>query len=101
MMTGDTMKRFLAIDIGGSSVKHAVIDKALNLENQASVPAPRESLEQFVECIGTLYDSCKNQIEGIAISLAATVNPQNGYIFHAGVLCRYGIQTREESASGL
>ena len=85
MTTGDTMKRFLAIDIGGSSVKHAVIDEALNLENQASVPAPRESLEQFVDCVGTLYDSCKNQIEGIAISLAATINPQNGYIFHAGV----------------
>ena len=78
------MKKYLAIDIGGSSVKHAVIDEALNLERQAVVPVPHESLEQFVDCIGTLYDSRKDQIEGIAISLAATVNPKNGYIFFAG-----------------
>ena len=78
------MKRYLAIDIGGSSVKHAVIDEALNLEHQGTVPAPRESLEQFVDCIGALYDPYKEQIEGIAISLAGTINPQNGYIFLAG-----------------
>lgn len=79
------MKKYLAIDIGGSSVKHAVIDEALNLEHQGTVESPRESLEQFVDCIGNLYDSCKDSIEGIALSLAATVNPQNGYILLGGV----------------
>ncbi len=79
------MKKYLTIDIGGSSVKYAVIDEALNLECPGTVEAPRKSLEQFVDCIGNLYDSCKDSVEGIAISLAATVNPQNGYILLAGV----------------
>jgi len=79
------MKKYLTIDIGGSSVKYAVIDEALNLECPGTVEAPRKSLEQFVDCIGNLYDSCKDSVEGIEISLAATVNPQNGYILLAGV----------------
>ena len=79
------MKQYLSIDIGGSSVKYAVIDEALNLTHQMTVPAPRESMEQFIDCIGGLYDACPDPVEGIAISLAGTVNPQNGYILLAGV----------------
>ncbi len=78
------MKKYLVIDIGGSAVKHAVIDEALNLECQGTAPAPRGSLEQFTDCIGSLYDSCKDAVAGIAISLAATINPRNGYIFLSG-----------------
>lgn len=78
------MKQYLAIDIGGSSVKYAVIDEALNLSHQGSVPAPKESAEEFTECIGSLYENCPVKVEGIAMSLAATINPQNGYILLAG-----------------
>lgn len=79
------MKKYLAIDIGGSSVKYAVIDEALNFECQGIEEITLKSLEQFVDCIGGLYDACKDSIEGIAISLAATVNPKNGYILLGGV----------------
>ncbi len=75
---------YLTIDIGGSSVKYAVMDENLIRAAHGDVEAPRNSLEEFVSCIGRLYDSCKNDIEGIAISLAGTINPQNGYIFLSG-----------------
>ena len=78
------MKTYLAIDIGGSSFKYAVIDEALNLSHQGSVPAPRDSFEQFTDCLCGLYESCPVAVEGIAISLAATINPKNGYILLAG-----------------
>lgn len=77
------MKQYLTIDIGGSSIKYAVIDEALNLSHQGNMAAPH-SLREFTDSVCGLYENCPVQVEGIAMSLAGTINPQNGYILLAG-----------------
>ncbi len=85
------MKQYLTIDIGGSSIKHALIDEALNLSHSGTLPAPH-SLEEFQDSICGLYENSPAPVEGIAMSLAATINPQSGYILLAGpcVICGRG-----------
>ncbi len=63
-----TMK-CLVCDFGGSSVKYALVDEFAVMENSGKVAAPLGSLEDFVECIGKLYDRYKDEIEGIAVSI--------------------------------
>ena len=54
----------LVLDYGGSAVKYGLMDDSSNLTCQGDIPAPRESLEQFVEETGKIYDRFKEEIDG-------------------------------------
>ena len=80
------MKKYLAIDVGGSSIKYAFISEDLNIIEKSSVVTPKDSLEEFIETIGSLYDKYKDSISGIAISMPGMIDPEKGYCFTGGAL---------------
>ena len=49
----------LVLDYGGSAIKYCVMDDQSNMGQTGEVPAPLESLEQFVETTGQIYDQSK------------------------------------------
>lgn len=78
------MKKYLVIDVGGSSVKYAVVREDLAFERQGSVAAPRDDFQQFKDCLTGLYEQCEETLDGIAVSLAGTLDPKSGDIFLSG-----------------
>ncbi len=74
----------LVLDYGGSAIKYGLIDDQSNLSSQGEVPAPRESLEQFVEVTGQIYDQFKDEIDGIAISFPGAFDNETGVLVNGG-----------------
>ena len=50
------MKTYLALDVGGSSIKYALIQEDSTILEKSSVPTPMDTMDHFVETIGTIYD---------------------------------------------
>lgn len=72
------------LPVGGSLVKYAVIGEDLAFGRQGSVAAPRDDLAQFKSCLAGLYAQCEETLDGIAVSLAGTIDPKSGHIYLAG-----------------
>lgn len=80
------MKTYLTLDVGGSAIKYALIKEDLTIIEKSSVPTPMDSLDNFIETIGQLYDQYASQIEGIAMSMPGIIDPQKGYSYTGGAL---------------
>ncbi|UTY40690.1 ROK family protein [Allocoprobacillus halotolerans] len=78
--------KYLVLDVGGSSIKYALMNEQAHIEERGSIPTPQDTLEHFIETIGQLYDRYQDCIEGIAISMPGILDPQSGYCFTGGVL---------------
>lgn len=76
----------LVLDIGGSSIKYAQLDEQLRFSKRGEVPTPMDSMEQFVDTIASLYETCKDEVEGIAISMPGCIDPKRGFNYHGGAL---------------
>lgn len=76
--------KLLALDFGGSSVKYSLIDESGKRSEFGSAPAPTESKEQYVKTVKSLYDSVKEDVDGIAISAPGYINPVTGLIKGGG-----------------
>jgi len=75
----------LACDFGGSSVKYAIVDDQANITEHGKLPAPLDSIDQFRDTLGELYDRFEDKIDGIAISLPGYIDPNIGFLFESGV----------------
>lgn len=79
-------KKYLVLDIGGSSIKYAVMTEDIEFISKGKVKTPMDCIESFIEVIGTIYDNCKNEIEGIAISMPGFIDSKRGYVKLGGML---------------
>lgn len=76
--------RYLVLDVGGSSIKHALADERYHLTAPGRVPAARFTTHaEFIDVIGALYDAAA-PVDGIAISTAGELDPATGYMFTGG-----------------
>jgi predicted NBD/HSP70 family sugar kinase len=82
---GNKMK-LLVFDVGGTQIKYAVAEDALNLSEKGSVPTPSDSFESFEKQISDIYLQCKDTVQGVAMSLPGPVDVKNGYIFNCGAM---------------
>lgn len=77
---------YLAIDIGGSSIKYAILDENINFIDRGSTPTPMDSIENFMDTIFSLYDKYSHNISGIAISMPGIIDSKNGLAITGGAL---------------
>lgn len=70
---------YLTLDIGGSAIKYGLIDDNMVFLDRGSIPAPKESIEQFIEKIYFLYTQYQDRICGIGISMPGVINPETGW----------------------
>lgn len=78
---------YLCIDIGGTAIKHALLDEEGGFLKKGESPTQaRLGGERVVENVFALIDSYIGEYElsGIAISTAGMVNSENGEVFFAG-----------------
>ena len=75
---------YLTLDIGGSSIKYAIIDENGHFLTKGNAPAPKESIEQFISIIGDLYDQYQDEVAGMAISMPGAIDPDKGFAYTGG-----------------
>lgn len=80
------MDKYLCLDVGGSSIKYALITPDLQFSNKGSVPTPMDTLDNFIEEIGKIYDQFKDDVKGMAISMPGIIDPDKGYQYTGGAL---------------
>ena len=78
--------KLLAIDVGGTEIKSAVVDDQYNLSDWHSVPTPRTCLEDFLNAIAEIYESYRGQVEGVALSLPGFIDTEKGLCNSGGTL---------------
>lgn len=66
----------LSIDIGGTSIKYALMGKDAVILSRGKIPTPQEGRRELVEAIGRLYDEMPD-VEGIAISMPGIIDSEN------------------------
>lgn len=80
------MKKYLALDIGGSAIKYALVDEEVKLTCKGKEKTPMDTIENFVEVIGKIFDAFADRIEGIAISMPGVIDSKKGFAVHGGSL---------------
>lgn len=68
---------YVAIDVGGTKIKHALLNESGKILESGSHPTAKDSVDEFVETIGFIVDEYKKNrhIEGLAVSLPCVVDP--------------------------
>jgi predicted NBD/HSP70 family sugar kinase len=80
------MKRYLALDIGGSSIKYALMEKE-KIQEKGSVRTPDTSLEDFLDVLYEVKEKfAKEKVIGVAISMPGLIDSEKGYAEHGGSL---------------
>lgn len=77
---------FLVFDIGGSSIKYAVMNEKAEFIEKSKVPTPLDKIESFINIIENVYNAYKERINGIAMSLPGIIDSDKGYSITGGHL---------------
>lgn len=80
------MTQYIGIDIGGSAIKHALIDSQGNIKQSANLPTP-ENLIDFTACLKDIQSRYNNEkTSGMAISMPGLIDSATGHAIHGGAL---------------
>jgi len=73
---------YAVFDVGGSAIKYSLMNEEGEFIEKASVPTPREGLDEFIQVIDVLVKEFqqKQVIKGIALSMPGAVNVEKGHI---------------------
>lgn len=81
--------KYLAIDVGGTAIKYAIMNEHYSILLKGEKPTPMTSLEDFKKVIKEIYESCK-PVAGIGMSLPGMINPKTKKMQIPGAL-RYNL----------
>ncbi len=70
--------KLMVFDVGGTEIKHAVIEDVLTVSDIGYVSTPTDGFDSFVEQIKKIYLPHKDEVEGIAMSLPGAVDVEKG-----------------------
>lgn len=78
--------KYLVLDVGGTAIKYALMTEKLEFLEKGKIKTPRDSIENFIDNIGNIYDKYKNDIEGMALSIPGILDSNTGYMYTGGSL---------------
>lgn len=77
---------YLAIDVGGTFTKYAIISDECQIIEKDKLPTVTEPLEELIASIVNIYDRFKNNVDGIALSMAGIIDSEAGFMYTGGNL---------------
>lgn len=78
------MKKYLAIDMGGTAIKYGVLDEKLNFSEHGKIDAKTGSKEEVYGDIKNLYDQYGEGVEGVCISMPGMIDRKKGFAHTGG-----------------
>lgn len=89
--------RLLVFDVGGTEIKSAIIDENLNFSAYNKIPTPKDSFENFANCIESTYRKYENEVEAVSIALPGFIDVKKGICMGGGPLeYNFGINIKEK-----
>lgn len=79
-------KKYLCLDVGGSSIKYALIDKKLHFYEKGNVITPYEGAEKYLDVLESIYQKYSRIVDGIAMSVPGIIDSENGICITGGNL---------------
>ena len=81
------MKKFLAIDVGGTFIKFAVMSgvRSFKIVKQDKIPTPKNSHEEFLNALVDIFNA-NNDVEGIALAMPGLIDTDKGVCISSGAL---------------
>lgn len=78
--------KYLAIDVGGTYTKYAVITEECVIVEKSKRSTVLEPLERFLDSLVEIYEDVASQhrIEGIALSMAGRIDSKKGFMYTGG-----------------
>lgn len=73
--------RYLAVDVGGTNLKYALINRSGQMIKKSRMETPHEGLTQFLEAIEKISDKLKGQLNGVAFSTPGRVDTTTDTIY--------------------
>ena len=71
------MKKYLAIDIGGTFLKYSLLDRDYRILEEGEEPTLKNP-EQFLRQVEMLVERYQQEICGLAVCMAGFINPETG-----------------------
>ncbi len=78
------MKKYLAIDLGGTAIKYGTVDENLSFISKGKVPSRCESQEVFIEDLKKIYAEYGEGTEGVCISMPGVIDRYKGFAHTGG-----------------
>ncbi|MDO4538821.1 MAG: ROK family protein [Coriobacteriales bacterium] len=78
------MEKYLVLDIGGTFVKYAIMDRDANFLEQGKVPANTTSEEKMLASLADVRAIVGDDYEGVAISMPGRVDTATGWAYTGG-----------------
>jgi len=78
--------KYLVLDVGGSAIKYALMDKQAVILERGKVATPLDGFDAFRTEIISLYKYYQDQIAGIAFSLPGVIDSEQGRCITGGSL---------------
>lgn len=84
-MNATKEKHYVSLDIGGTFIKHAAIDKSGRMLKSAKVPTPSH-LSEFLVTIKEIIDAYMPDVRAVCVSCPGKIETQSGTIHFGGAL---------------
>lgn len=78
--------RYLAIDVGGTFTKYAVITDECQIVEKDKIPTVTEPLDDFIMSLVNIYRKYEGTVEGIALSMPGIIDSETGFMYTGGNL---------------
>lgn len=76
--------KYLAMDVGGTFVKYAVITDCCEILEKSKTATIVEPLEDFLALLTSIYDEFRGRVDGIALSIAGIIDSETGFMYTGG-----------------
>lgn len=79
---------YLAIDVGGTFIKYAVITDDCIIVEKNKIPTPQEKFDEFIESLVGIYQEVSKSctLEGVALSMPGIIDSKKGFMYTGGSL---------------
>lgn len=75
---------YLAIDVGGTFIKYAVITEECQIIEKDKSPSVIGPLDEFITLLVTIYKKYEGRVEGIALSMPGIIDSETGFMYTGG-----------------
>ncbi|ALO04842.1 ROK family protein [Lactiplantibacillus paraplantarum] len=73
--------RYLAVDVGGTNLKYALINRSGQLIQKSRIETPHDCLQHFLNTIEEISQNLKGQLNGVAFSTPGRVDTATDMIY--------------------
>ncbi|MDO4543584.1 MAG: ROK family protein [Clostridia bacterium] len=78
--------RLLTIDVGGTQIKHCIVENGNCTTDVKKIPTRCDNMEEYLSTLHGIYAEYGGEVEGIAMSVPGTLDNETGFMYTGGAM---------------